>query len=156
MIAAIMLPTNLPVPGDELQPSTGKPKESKGCLVFALLATFIALFGGCCAAGMILLISGIMRRSDAYQMAMQTVQRSPCVVQRLGSPIKAGWFIGGGMRTTNAEGSADLDFSVSGPKNSGRMHVVATKLEGTWYLQLLNVRVGDDRIDILPEPSNCN
>ncbi|WP_263378772.1 cytochrome c oxidase assembly factor 1 family protein [Granulicella paludicola] len=148
--------TTQPAPGDELEPPSGKRKPSLGCLGISLLVGFIALFGGCCAAGMIFLISAGMRHSDAYRLAMQDAELSPCVVQSLGLPLKAGWFINGGMRTTNAEGSADLDFSVSGPKNAGRMHVVATRLEGTWYLQVLNVRVGGERINILPEPSGCD
>jgi hypothetical protein len=156
IIAATMLRTSPPNPGNELQSPSGKRKPSLGCLGVFLLVGFIALFGVCCAAGMMLLISAGMRQSDAYRLALQDAEGSPCVVQRLGLPLKTGWFINGGMRTTNAEGTADLDFSVSGPKNSGRMHVVATKLEGTWYLQLLNVRVDQERISVLPVPSSCD
>ena len=115
----------------------------------------MALIGGGGIAVVLLLISTMMRNTAAYRMAMQTAQDSPCVVQRLGSPIQSGWFVSGAMRTVGSEGNADLDFSVSGPKSSGHMHVVATELDSTWSLRVLRVSVDGDRIDVLPVPSSC-
>jgi hypothetical protein len=150
-----MFPDDGASPADESQPAPAKAKRASGCLMVALVAGCIALFGVCCAAGGILLISAGMRHSDAYRLALQTAESSPCVAQRLGSPLKTGWFFSGGMRTTNGEGTADLDFPISGPKGSGRMHVFATKFDDTWYLQLLTLSVDGKKIRLLPVPSTC-
>lgn len=59
----------------------------------------------------------------------------------------------GSVQLNNDNGNADLTYDVSGPKDSGTVHVVADKRAGVWTLRTLVVSVhGTKRqIDLLAE-----
>ena len=91
-------------------------------VVLLLAVLFVGAVGAAIFAG--------MRSSDPYRFAMQTAARDPRVVARLGSPVQAGWLVGGNIDLRNDSGDADLSIPVSGPIHKGTIHVVGTKTGG--------------------------
>ena len=130
-------------------------KSTRSWLVVSLAAlgavVAIAMLVGALFVG----VEKSMRNSIAYQMAMTQSERSACVVQRLGAPLKAGRFILGSLSRNNGDGYADLDIPVIGPRAKGRIHVVASAVDGRWKLEYLSVRTGDDRLLLVPASPPC-
>jgi len=105
-----------------------------GC--FGLLALFSLFF-----VGIFGVVSGAMRSSDAYKVAVSTAQHHPAVLAELGSPIEAGWFTSGSINVAGSTGHAQLTIPISGPLRSGTIGVVADKAAGTWTFSTLAVAV---------------
>ena len=99
-------------------------------------------------------IDAEMRNSDAYKLTMNTAQASPCVTSILGSPLKPGWMMTGGMQESSIEGSADLNIPVRGPKGKGNLDVQAKKLNGNWRIDSLVFTHGAVGSNIVPSESN--
>ena len=119
----------------------------------AFLAVVLLVFG------VITLVEGTMRSSDAATESLLRAKSSPLVVQRLGSPIKEGWFVGGSINMTTDSGDADLSVPISGPKGQGTVYVTAHKSAGLWSYSLMQAAVqgSNDRIDLLSSaPAESN
>jgi Cytochrome oxidase complex assembly protein 1 len=102
-------------------------------------------------AGIMTLVMGAMRGSDVATESVLRAQGNASVVQRLGAPIKEGWFVGGSINVSTASGDADLSVPISGPKGEATVYVTAQKTAGTWiYSQMVAVVKGSgDKIDLL-------
>lgn len=102
-----------------------------------------------------LLITGlvfyVIGNSSVERLALAQAQSDADVVQRLGEPIRRGWFTEGGIETSDSRGQADLFIPLSGPKGKGTLHAVATRSAGQWKFVTLRVKVGDsgEEIDLL-------
>ena len=98
-----------------------------------------------------ILAFSLMRSSDAAKLAISTAESSSLLSQRIGQPLKVGWFVSGSIEVTPASGHAELAIPVSGPKGSGTLYTEAHKRAGLWQLDLL--QFGDssshDRLDLL-------
>ncbi len=115
-----------------------------GCLGLLLLATgLILVFMG--------IVFGAMKSSDAYKTALAKAKADPRVVDTLGSPIKAGFFVSGKTNVSGSSGQADLTVPISGPKDKGTMYLVASKFAGEWTFSKLVVEVEKtgERIDLI-------
>jgi photosystem II stability/assembly factor-like uncharacterized protein len=110
------------------------------------LPAWLVLFGS--VMGLVLYILG---NSEITKLAFAQAQSNAGVVQRLGEPIKRGWFIEGNEETSGASGKADLSIPLSGPKGKGTLYVVANRSGGEWKFETLQVKVEGDnqRIDLL-------
>ena len=86
-------------------------------------------------------IFALMKGSDAYKLTMAQVQEDAQVVEALGKPIEAGWFVSGNIQLNGSEGVANISIPISGPKNSGTVTSRAAKVAGVWDISLLVVRV---------------
>jgi hypothetical protein len=117
-----------------------------GCGVALMgIAGFIAF--------MVFAIFTSMRSSAPYRDAVQRAQNDPRVIEALGRPIEPGWFISGSINTSGQSGDANLDVPVSGPKQSGSIHVVGTKEGGRWtYTRMLFTPASGPTIDLLAAP----
>jgi len=118
-----------------------------GCLtVIAVFAAFIAVI--------VMVVVGSMKSSDAYKMAMEKAQTDPRVIERLGTPIEAGMFVGGSIKVEGTSGKADLTIPISGPKGEGAIYLDATKFAGDWTFNRLEVGFKGDpnRVNLL-EPA---
>jgi len=120
----------------------------------ALAVLGLSLFAAC----VLLALSaafGMVKSSDAYQLAMQRVQASPAAAAALGTPIREGWLVMGNIQINGPSGAANLQIPVSGPAGEGDVFVEATKAAGAWNLQtlVLQLDAGDERIDLLEEES---
>ena len=111
----------------------------------------IAIIGGSLFYG----IEKMMRSSDAYKMALSRAQASPCIAEKLGTPIAAKWLISGNISENNGGGSANFDIPVYGPRGQGELNVSATRSDGAWTITSLTLIHDGGQIHLLPEPSPC-
>ena len=119
-----------------------------------------AIWGAVIWLGGIVLFGGIfggvfyaLGNSEAYQLAVSRLQANTEAVSVLGAPISTG--IPSGEISTKAGGSgqAKLNYSVTGTKAKGALHVEALKKDGVWSLKVLKLKIDgrDDVIDLLKE-----
>jgi hypothetical protein len=104
-----------------------------GCLLFlGISALVISIFA---------LVLNIVKDSEPYQSALTQARNNEQVIQALGEPIEPGWWITGSSETSGTSGFADFAFPLSGPKNSGKLYVVAVKSAGRWEFQHIELEV---------------
>jgi TonB family protein len=113
-----------------------------GCLGLILAA--VALVGG-----IVLVAMSAIKSSEVYKGALGVVQSHPAAVERLGQPIQDGWFVQGNIKLDASGGNANFQIPVSGPKNSGTLHVRAVSPDGTWMYERLDLSVGGETISLL-------
>ena len=101
--------------------------------------------------GLVALIFGLMKSSDAYIGALARARSSPAAVAALGAPIKEGFFVLGNIRVGGNSGRATLQIPVSGPKGSATLHVDSDKTDGAWHFRQLVLVVDQtgEQIDLL-------
>ena len=113
-----------------------------GCL--GLLIGAAALVGG-----IVLVAMSAIKSSEVYQGALKAAQAHPAAVERLGQPIKDGWFVAGNIKVDAGGGHADFNFPVSGPKGSGTLYVRAVSPDGSWMYERLDLAVGGETTSLL-------
>ena len=123
-------------------------KKIGGCLALGCggAILLLAIFVG----GILVFVASMIKSSDAYQVAMQKAEESPEVAEAIGTPIDAGFFITGNIRTSGPTGEANLSVPLSGPKGDGTLFVVAEKSAGQWTYSTLAFEAPEGgRVDLL-------
>jgi hypothetical protein len=100
------------------------------------------------------LIMVLLKQSEAHAMAMRELRGNALVVQTLGEPVEAGFWMTGSVDVKNGSGAATLNIPVSGPKGSGTAYVTATKRFGTWSLDTLVLKIDGGQQIILIDREN--
>jgi hypothetical protein len=102
------------------------------------------------AGSLIGVLSYIFVQSEAYQLSTSRLKTSSEAADVLGTPISTGIPLGS-ITVSGQSGTAVLNFSVTGPKASGRLFVEAFKMGGVWSLKSLMLKVegGNGVIDLL-------
>jgi TonB family protein len=140
--------------GGSFQQSPRQPQQ-KGCLgrnwkwmlpvgCLGLILGVVALVG----AGVLVAMSAV-KSSEVYQGAHKVAQTHPAAAERLGQPVKDGWFVTGNVKVDAGGGNADFQIPVSGPKNSGTLHVRAVNPDGAWMYERLDLVVGGETVSLL-------
>jgi hypothetical protein len=113
----------------------------------------LGVFG---AVGIVTLVLGAVKRSDAYENAFDRVAAHPEAIARLGEPIEPGWLVSGSVNVSGPGGEASLAIPVAGPEGEGTVFVEATKQGGEWHYTTLTLAVEPDneRIDLLTLTGN--
>jgi hypothetical protein len=117
-----------------------------GCLgSMIVVAAFVAV--------LVWVVSVSMRSSDAYKEAVDRAAADCEVRERLGAPLKPGWFVSGSINVKGPSGHADLSIPLHGSARAGTLFVTATKSAGRWHFELLEVEVADQnaRISLMDE-----
>jgi hypothetical protein len=125
-------------------------KSRAGCLLpIGCAAGFILIVG--LIAGLIFVMFSYFKKNDVYEYALARTQKSPGVIQVLGEPIEAAWYVSGSLSTSDSSGHANFTIPISGPKGSADIEVKATKISGKWKFDSLVVAVDkrDLRINLL-------
>ncbi len=114
--------------------------------------SFLAGCFGCALLGATIAIVAL-NTSDATRLAVVTATSNAELIERLGKPIKTGWFIVGGMEMTADNGKADLENPISGPKGKGTLYALAVKTAGVWGLTSLKFGANgsSNRLDLLQQ-----
>lgn len=109
----------------------------------ALLVVSILL-----AAALVFALLASLKGSEPYRMSLQALNSDPAAIQILGQPVFGG-IPSGQIQVSGAQGSADLSFSVEGPKGQGVLRVRARKVRGHWVLEetVLETVQGHQRIE---------
>lgn len=156
------LPPQPPVFGDPTQVNReNRAAVGKGFFMgcggcFAIVAGFFALIIGGFA-----IVMFFFANSDVCKEALVKANASGAVRAALGTPLERGWMLGGSINVNGSEGSANVSFSVSGPKGKGTLHLEAVRQNGAWIYKQLQVtpeRTGKP-IDLLAPVSvtyNCS
>jgi cytochrome oxidase complex assembly protein 1 len=105
-----------------------------GCC--GLLAAVCLLF-----AGIFVVVTGAIRSSDPYRLALSAASRDPDVVAALGGPLKPGWLTTGNIQLTGSSGHAELAIPISGPRGAGTLNACAEKSAGKWTFTCLSLAV---------------
>ena len=115
-----------------------------GCLSMVLLITLFV-------AGIVMIVFGALKSSDAYKTAVARAKANPQVVEALGTPIEEGMFLSGNTNVSASSGSADLTIPISGPKGKAKVYAIATKQAGRWTYSTLEAEIDgrDDRVNLL-------
>jgi len=117
-----------------------------GCLGFFVV-------GVCIVAGIVTLVMGSLKQSDAYKDALAAVRSNPAAVEALGEPIEPGFYLSGSVNVTGPAGDAVLSIPLHGPRGKGTLYLEATKRAGRWEYSLLELAVDgkEERIDLRAE-----
>lgn len=117
------------------------------------------LFAGCggaivivlvLAMGIFAFVMNVVKSSDAYKMAMKRAEANPAIVEAIGKPIEAGFFVTGSIHTSGPSGDADVSVPLSGPKGEGDLYIVAKKSAGQWSFTTLEFEgPTGSRVDLL-------
>jgi hypothetical protein len=101
--------------------------------------------------GILLIVETSFRHSDCYTQALARSSANPQVLEKIGQPIVAGWFVSGNINISGPSGNADISIPISGPKGKGTIFVVAKKSAGEWSFETLQVGIEGQtqRIDLL-------
>jgi hypothetical protein len=101
--------------------------------------------------GIVLIVFGALKSSDAYKTAVARAKANPQVISALGEPIEEGMFLSGKTNVEGSSGEADLTIPISGPKGKAKIFAIATKRAGRWNYSTLEVEIAgaEDRIDLL-------
>jgi|SRR5205085_6833321 len=132
-------------------PPPTQPQKSSGCLKWGLIGCgAIIILGIGCVAAIVLFVFGAIKSSDVYRGARSRVESDPRVIEALGSPVEAGWWLSGNVNVQNRRGTADFTFPVHGPKSHGTVHAVAAKENDRWnYSELTMTPANGPPIDLL-------
>lgn len=95
---------------------------------------------------LVVAIFSIIGNSDVCKMALAAAQASPAVKQRLGEPVKRGFFTSGSIETSGPTGKADIAIPISGPKGKATVYAVARKSAGLWKFETLQVSFADENV----------
>ena len=140
--------------GGSFQQPAQQP-EQKGCLgrnwkwMLPVGCLGLLLAGVLFVGGIVFVAMSAIKSSEVYQGALGVVQNHPAAVERLGQPIKDGWFVQGNIKLDAGGGNANFQIPVSGPKNSGTLYVRAVSPEGTWMYERLDLAVGGETVSLL-------
>jgi hypothetical protein len=92
----------------------------------------------------ILIVLPALNNSDVKRMALESARSNPIILQRLGGPIAAGWFIKGSMEVNSSGGSAELEIPISGTKGDGTLYAYAQKSGDGWHMVTLQFAAKGD------------
>jgi hypothetical protein len=139
------------MPG-QAQNQPPKPRGTHWKLIAGLIAGILLLVI-VAICGFVIFIMSLLKNSDVAKQALARARSNPGVVEHLGTPIKAGWFVSGSINLHDSSGDADLTMPISGPKGKGTIHLTAHKSAGTWTFSVLQVELegSKEKIDLLAQ-----
>jgi hypothetical protein len=124
-------------------PAPGQPAQQKssGCLKVFLIGcgVLLFLFVAFCAV-LVFIVFAAIKKSDAYEQALNRVRNDQRVQAALGEPIEPGFWVSGSVSAdVQKGGTADFTFPVSGPKTKAKVHAIAATRGQTWEFTTLDV-----------------
>ena len=120
-------------------------------LGFGVFSCICVLMVAVFAGGLTGVVTGAVRSSEVYQYAMDSALNDPEVIDVLGEPINAGFFVQGSINVNGPTGEASLAIPLKGAERNGTLHVAADRIAGVWNYTMLEVAFDDlpRRIDLL-------
>lgn len=104
-------------------------------------------------AGVVSLVMGAVKKSGAFQEALERARVHPAAVAALGEPIEPGFFVSGSVNVEGPSGQAELAIPLHGPLGKGTLYVEASKRADRWEFALLELDVAgqEARIHLLAQ-----
>ena len=116
------------------------PKRIMRPLAIGCVAT-VVIFAGLAVFGFHL--SGQLKDSEPYKIAIKRLKEDPRVAALLGGPIADEPVVNGNITLAGDRGNAGLEFRLYGKKTHAKIRVLATLADGAWTVDLLEI-VADD------------
>ena len=128
---------------------TQKPSWFRANRKIILVVGGILSLGVCVA--LVVMVFGLLGNSDVSNLAFATANSNPTITERLGHPLKKGWFVSGSIEVNPASGHAELAIPISGPKGKGTLYAEAHKQAGLWHMEILQFGSEDsnERINLI-------
>jgi hypothetical protein len=101
------------------------------------------------AAILLVAVMGSIKSSEPYQEALAAVRASGKARNQLGRTIEPGWFVVGSLHTGGDQGSAELEFRVSGDRSEGTVRLSASREAGAWTFSVLELHSDNRSLDLL-------
>ncbi len=121
-------------------PGIAPPPKNSGCLKWAAIGcAVVVMLGAVAMAGVVILVFGAIRSTDAYKDSLRRAQNDPRVIAAIGAPVKPGWYVTGNVNVNNADGTADINYPISGSRGEATVHVVATRSTSGWSYSRMTV-----------------
>jgi hypothetical protein len=100
-------------------------------------------------------VTGVMKQSDAYKIALARAQTNPTLIEAIGSPILQKGIVAGNSNVNGPVGEANVSIPLSGPKGKATLYVEAKKSADLWVFQTMIVKIekSGERIDLNPLPA---
>jgi hypothetical protein len=135
-------------PAAEIRPASWFRRNWKWFLPGLFVVTVV--MGAVAIFGYVQVRSNGYRQNPAYQLALDVVQSSEEVQERLGAPIEdSDWNPQGRYeREGDTIRGAGFNFTVSGPQGSADVAVQASLIGGEWAVNGLHVRFADQQLDL--------
>jgi len=138
-------------PATSIDPPAKKSGGSKWILILVLVLVVIGLpicaCGGCIAS-VLYGVTGMIKGSEPYRVAVERAEQSPEVRARLGEPVTAGMLVTGNINLENSNGECDLQIPLSGPNGSGTLTVRGSQIQGEWTYDEMSVEIDGEKIDL--------
>jgi hypothetical protein len=127
------------------------PTKSSGCWkALAIGCGIVIVLGVAGVVAIFVLVFSAIKHSEVYKQAYTRASSDPRVVAALGTPIENGWWVMGKVSVDTNGGLANIDFPISGPKSSARVHAAASRESDAWNYSSLVVRpAAGGEIDVL-------
>lgn len=107
-----------------------KPKRARGIVALVMVVfAFISIIG--------IAVSSMFKSSEPYQMAIQSIENNPEVLEYTGGIVGYGWMPSGSISTTNDNGRAYFSINVKGEVDDVIVHVEYIKdltTSGQWQM----------------------
>lgn len=148
-----MNPNPAPFGGSFQQPA--QQPQRKGCLgrnwkwMLPVGCLGVLLAVGALVGGIVFVTMSAIKSSEVYQGALKVVQTHPVAVERLGEPIRDGWFVQGNLKIDGSGGNANFEIPVSGPKSSGTLYVRAVRPDNAWLYERLDLVANGQTVSLL-------
>ncbi|MDT0556454.1 cytochrome c oxidase assembly factor Coa1 family protein [Patiriisocius hiemis] len=117
-----------------------------GCLLIIIL---IIAFAGTIFYG----VTSMFSESEPYKTAFELANNNEEVTSVLGSPIENDGMIKGSINLSNDDGEAFFDVPAKGPNGNAIITVDATKTNGNWTYEVLEIKLESTQeiIDLKPD-----
>ncbi|SIS68694.1 cytochrome c oxidase assembly factor Coa1 family protein [Neptunomonas antarctica] len=94
---------------------------------------------------------GSMLKGEVFDQSMVTISQNTEVIEVVGEPIEAGYFVMGSIQTSGTRGEASLQYSISGPKREADVYVQAYKEMEAWslYNVIVHIPETDKKIQVV-------
>lgn len=85
------------------------------------------------------IVSYSFHKSFVFNEAIARAERNPQVVNRIGTPLKAGWLPTGNIQVSGDTGTAQMEIPVTGPRGNATIRLDARKASGTWRFSVVEI-----------------
>lgn len=128
--------------------TTVKPGGKRGWVKWAILAVcLVVTIPAGCTYWLYRTITQVLATSKPASLALERAQAHPAVTEKLGHPLVVVPPAQGSLKVDNFDGSASITMRVRGPRGTGRLHLKATRTQGQWRL---------DQLDMVPDDGGAS
>ena len=141
-------PGSIPPPFSPAQKSSWWSRNWKWFIPTLFFVIFVLPLTMC--GGMIYFVMSTLKNSEVARESLARAQSNTVLMEKLGTPIRMGAWIGGSVDSSSAGGRASLVIPISGHKEKGTLMVFAHKSAGEWHYITMYVMIqGGGTVNLL-------